>query len=112
MAPRSPAEAANSPRTTARGARSARTPRFQGELAEFRRPRVVQEVAVLRGQSLEFFLTLSGKLEKGGRDSNAETFPATQRVNESRPAEPSQQPEARLAWGEATPTAKRRQRVP
>ena len=37
---------------------------------------------------------------------------ATLRVNESRPAEPSQQPEASLAWWWATSTAKRRQRVP
>jgi hypothetical protein len=54
----------------------------------------------------------SGKLEKGGRDSNSETFHATLRVNESRPAELSQQPEASLAWWRATSTAKRRQRVP
>ena len=37
---------------------------------------------------------------------------ATLRVNESRPAELSQQPEASLAWWRATSTAKRRQRVP
>jgi hypothetical protein len=37
---------------------------------------------------------------------------ATLRVNESRPAELSQQPEASLAWWWATSTAKRRQRVP
>src|SRR5438270_693720 len=37
---------------------------------------------------------------------------ATLRVNESRPAEPSQQPEASLAWWWVTSTAKRRQRVP
>ena len=37
---------------------------------------------------------------------------ATLRVNESRPAEPSQQPEASLAWWRVTSTAKRRQRVP
>ena len=36
---------------------------------------------------------------------------ATLRVNETRPAEPSQQPEASLAWWRATSTAKRRQRV-
>jgi hypothetical protein len=40
----------------------------------------------------------SGKLEKGGRDSNSETFHATLRVNESRPAELGQQPEASFAW--------------
>ena len=50
----------------------------------------------------------SGKLEKGGRDSNSETFHATLRVNESRPAELGQQPEASLAWGRATVAAKRR----
>jgi hypothetical protein len=50
----------------------------------------------------------SGKLEKGGRGSNSETFHATLRVNESRPAELGQQPEASLAWGRATVTAKRR----
>jgi hypothetical protein len=48
----------------------------------------------------------SGKLEKGGRGSNSETVHATLRVNESRPAELGQQPEARLAWGRATVTAK------
>jgi len=37
---------------------------------------------------------------------------ATLRVNESRPAEPSQQPEASLARWRVTATAKRRQRVP
>jgi transposase len=40
----------------------------------------------------------SGKLERGGRGSNSETFHATLRVNESRPAELGQQPEASLAW--------------
>src|SRR5208337_4992092 len=54
----------------------------------------------------------SGKLEKGERDSNSETFHATLRVNESRPAKLGQQPEASLAWWRATFTAKRRQRVP
>jgi hypothetical protein len=49
----------------------------------------------------------SGKLEKGERDSNSETFHATLRVNESRPAELGQQPEASLAWGKKTTTAKR-----
>jgi hypothetical protein len=49
----------------------------------------------------------SGKLEKGGRGSNSETFHATLRVNESRPAELGQRPEASLAWGRATVTAKR-----
>jgi hypothetical protein len=49
----------------------------------------------------------SGKLEKGGRGSNSETFHATLRVNESRPAELGQQPEASLAWGRASVTAKR-----
>ena len=39
-------------------------------------------------------------------------FIATLRVNESRPAKLGQQPEASLAWGGATLTAKRRQRVP
>ena len=39
-------------------------------------------------------------------------FVATLRVNESRPAELGQQPEASLAWGGVTLTAKRRQRVP
>ena len=39
-------------------------------------------------------------------------FIATLRVNESRPAELGQQPEASLAWGGVTLTAKRRQRVP
>ncbi len=38
-------------------------------------------------------------------------FIATLRVNESRPAELGQQPEANLAWGGVTLTAKRRQRV-
>ena len=38
-------------------------------------------------------------------------FIATLRVNESRPAEPGRQPEASLAWGGVTLTAKRRQRV-
>ena len=45
----------------------------------------------------------SGKLEKGGRDSNSETFRATLRVNESRPAELGQQPEASLAWRRGDP---------
>src|SRR5271168_2916985 len=39
-------------------------------------------------------------------------FIAALRVNESRPAELGQRPEASLAWGGATLTAKRRQRVP
>ena len=39
-------------------------------------------------------------------------FVATLRVNESRPAELGQQPEASFAWGGATLTAKRKQRVP
>jgi hypothetical protein len=39
-------------------------------------------------------------------------FVATLRVNESRPAELGQQPEASLAWGGVTLTAKRRPRVP
>jgi hypothetical protein len=39
-------------------------------------------------------------------------FVATLRVNEPRPAERGQQPEASLAWGGVTLTAKRRQRVP
>ena len=39
-------------------------------------------------------------------------FVGTLRVNESRPAEPGRQPEASLAWGGVTLTAKRRQRVP
>ena len=38
-------------------------------------------------------------------------FIATLRVNESRPAKPGRQPEASLAWGGVTLTAKRRQRV-
>src|SRR4051812_48598777 len=54
----------------------------------------------------------SGKLEKGERDSNSETFHATLRVIEFRPAELGQRPEASLAWGKETSTAKRRQRVP
>ncbi len=51
----------------------------------------------------------SGKLEEGGRVSNSETF----RCNPagSNPARQSLawQPEASLAWGGATLTAKRRQ---
>jgi hypothetical protein len=39
-------------------------------------------------------------------------FVATLRVNESRPAELGQRPEASFAWGGATLTAKRKQRVP
>ncbi len=45
----------------------------------------------------------SGKLEKGGRASNLETFHSTLRVNESRPAELGQQPEASLAWRRGDP---------
>jgi hypothetical protein len=39
-----------------------------------------------------------------------ETFRWNPAGNQSRPAEPGQQPEASLAWGRATVTAKRRQR--
>jgi len=45
----------------------------------------------------------SGKLEKGGRGSNSETFHATLRVNESRPEELGQHPEASLAWWRGDP---------
>ena len=58
-------------------------------------------------------LTLRKKL--GQRRKRLETqkpCTGTLRVNESRPAELGQQPEASLAWGEATLTAKCRQRVP
>jgi hypothetical protein len=55
----------------------------------------------------------SGKLEKGGSDlehGNLSSQPCG--LNESRPAELGQQPEASLAWGGVILTAKRRQRVP
>ena len=45
----------------------------------------------------------SAKLEKGGRGSNSETFYATLRVNESRPAELGQQPEASFALWRGDP---------
>ena len=44
--------------------------------------------------------------------SKCETFHRNPAGNQSRPAEPGQQPEASLAWGGATLTAKRKQRVP
>ena len=53
--------------------------------------------------------------ESSGKEEETRTqkpFIGTLRVNESRPAKPSQQPEASLAWGKVTSTAKRRQRVP
>jgi hypothetical protein len=43
--------------------------------------------------------------------SKCETFHRNPAGNQARPVEPGQQPEASLAWGEATLTAKRRQRV-
>ncbi len=52
------------------------------------------------------------KLGKGGRDSNSETFRWNPAGIQSRPAELGQQPEASLARGGATLTAKRRQPVP
>src|SRR5208337_545807 len=42
--------------------------------------------------------------------SKCETFHRNPAGNQPRPAEPGQQPEASLAWGRATVTAKRRQR--
>jgi hypothetical protein len=42
--------------------------------------------------------------------SQCETFRWNPAGNQSRPAEPGQQPEASLAWGRVTVTAKRRQR--
>ena len=58
-------------------------------------------------------LTLRRKAqERRTRLETRKPFIGTLRVNESRPAEPGQQPEASLAWGGATLTAKRRQRVP
>ena len=53
----------------------------------------------MRGKlgSGEIGVIVSGKLEKGERDSNSETLHATLRVNESRPVELGQQPEAKLA---------------
>jgi hypothetical protein len=50
--------------------------------------------------------------ERRMRLETRKPFIGTLRVNESRPAEPGRQPEASLAWGGATLTAKRRQRVP
>ena len=45
----------------------------------------------------------SGKLGKGGRASNSETFRWNPAGNQSRPAEPGQQPEASLAWWRGDP---------
>ena len=42
--------------------------------------------------------------------SKCETFHRNPAGNQPRPPEPGQQPEASLAWGRATVTAKRRQR--
>ncbi len=49
------------------------------------------------------------KLGKGERASNSETFRRNPAGSQSRLAELGQQPEASLAWGGATLTAKRRQ---
>ena len=51
----------------------------------------------------EIGVIASGKLEKGGRVSNSETFHATLRVNESRPAELGQRPEASFALRRGDP---------
>src|SRR4051794_5072998 len=50
--------------------------------------------------------------ERRTRLETLKPFTGTLWVNESHPAELGQQPEASLAWGQATATAKRRQRVP
>src|SRR6185437_10255222 len=54
-------------------------------------------------------LTLRQEARKR-RKASLETFCRNPAGNQPRPAEPGQQPEASLAWGEATLTAKRRQR--
>jgi len=57
---------------------------------------------------------VSLRKESSGKEEETRTqkpFVATLRVNESRPAELGQQPEASPAWGAATLTAKRRQGV-
>jgi len=46
----------------------------------------------------------------GKENQQCETFHRNPAGNQSRAAEPGQQPEASLAWGEVTLTAKRRQR--
>src|SRR3954470_19105977 len=48
-----------------------------------------------------------GKLGKGGRATNSETFRRNPAGIQSRLAEPGQQPGASLAWGGVTLTAKR-----
>ena len=55
-------------------------------------------------------LTLRQEARERRIISKCETFHRNPAGNQSRPAEPGQQPEASLAWGRATVTAKRRQR--
>ena len=55
-------------------------------------------------------LTLRQEARERRIISKCETFHRNPAGSQSRPAEPGQQPEASLAWGWVTITAKRRQR--
>ena len=77
------------------------------------RKKLVARRAFGRLVSLEAWVSLrqeSSRKEEVTRTQKP--FVATLRVNESRPAELGQQPEASFAWGGGTLTAKRKQRVP
>jgi hypothetical protein len=59
---------------------------------------------------LKLGLTLRHEARERRIISQCETFQRNPAGNQSRPAEPGQQPEASLAWCRATVIAKRRQR--
>jgi len=60
--------------------------------------------------NLKLGLTLRQEARERRIISKCETFHRNPTGNRPRPAEAGQQPEASLAWGRATVTAKRRQR--